>query len=246
MSQLATVRAVPRARALRPAPPRDLRVVVGAPSGHAGIVAACLLLLLSGFLAVLVLNTTMAKGAFVLTDLRSTSDELADTATALQHAVDAQSAPAELAKRALGLGMVPATSVAFLSLSDGTVLGVAEPASADKGFTVVAQATSAAPVTAPAPESGTTAPAPPAPVVPETGTTVTTEGTITRTTVTMVRGDTVETTVTSVDSATGATTSMTTRTPIPAPATAAPDTTEAGPQPQGPASDTPAPAIPAP
>jgi hypothetical protein len=210
MSQLATARAVPRLAPARLPAPRELRVVVGAPKGHAGLVATCLLLLTAGLVAVLLLNTSMARGAFVLTDLQTRSSELADTESALRHAVDAQSAPAELAERALALGMVPSTSAAFLRISDGAVLGVAEPASGDTGFTVVAQAK---PV-APAPAAGTAAPAPAAAPVPESGTTVTTEGTVTRTTVTVVRGDTVETTVTSVDSASGATTSTTSRAPI--------------------------------
>ena len=210
MSQMATARALPRLPAQGLPSPRELRVVVGAPKGHAGLVASCLLLLTAGLVAVLLLNTSMARGAFVLNDLQAKSSELADTEAALRHAVDAQSAPAELARQALDLGMVPSGSAAFLRLSDGAVLGVAEPASADSGFTVVAQAKPVA--HAPAAESA--APAPAAAPAPQSGTTVATEGTVTRTTVTVVRGDTVETTVTSVDSASGATTSTTSRTPV--------------------------------
>lgn len=218
MSQMATARALPRVATARPAV-RDLRVVVGAPKGSAGVVSLFIGLLTAGLIAVLLLNTSMASGAFVLNDLQNKSNELTDTETALRHAVVAQSAPAELAQRALELGMVPAGSAAFLRVSDGAVLGVAEPASDKSGFTVVAQAKPVARVAPPAadpaaPSAPTEAPA--AVPMPESGTTVTTEGTITRTTVTVVRGGIVETTVTSVDSASGATTSTTSRTPVPA------------------------------
>ena len=141
MSQMATARALPRSGATKA--PRPLRLIAPAPPGHAGLVATCLVLLTAGFVAVLLLNTSMATGAFTVSRLQDRADELSDTRTALQHAVDAQSAPAELAKRALDLGMVPSTSAAFLRISDGQVLGVAEPAAADTGFTVVAQAGSA-------------------------------------------------------------------------------------------------------
>ena len=215
MSQIATARALPRVARVRArqSAPRELRVVVGAPKGHAGLVALAMMLLTAGLVAVLLLNTSMARGAFVLTELQTTSNELSDTQQALRHAIDDQSAPAELAKLALAQGMVPSSTAAFLRLSDGQVLGVAEPAKEDNGFTVVAQA---APVV---PAAGSThVPATAKP--PESGTTVTTEGTITRTTTTAVTSEGVETTVTSVDSATGATTSTTTRSPLPAAAAA--------------------------
>ncbi|HQH07085.1 MAG TPA: hypothetical protein PLU83_09125 [Phycicoccus sp.] len=226
MSQIATARPLPRLAGSRAkvTPPRDLRVVVGAPKGHAGLVMLSLVLLTAGLVAVLLLNTSMARGAFVLTDLEKRSNELSETQQALRHAIDSQSAEAELAKRALDLGMVPSSTAAFLRLSDGQVLGVAEPAKEAGRFTVVAQATPAAPAAA-------SASTPAAAKLPEPGTTVTTEGTITRTTIIAVTADGVETTVTSVDSATGATTSTTTRTPIPAAAAVAPAADAASPSP---------------
>lgn len=160
-------------------------------------VGLCLALLLAGFLAVLVLNTAMAKGAFVLHDLQGRSGELADTKDGLEHAIDAQSAPAVLAQRALRLGMAPSGTVAFLDLRDGRVLGVAKPAARVPGFRVI---TSPVPV-------------PPKPMPPiSTTRTVTTKGTVTVTTVVVTRAKgVVETTVTTVDSATGRRTTTTTR-----------------------------------
>lgn len=179
----------------RTARPRPLRVVREQPQhGQPAFVAACLALLMAGLLGVLMLNTAMAKGSFVLGDLQDTSNELAAAQEELTHAVTAQSAPAELAKRALDMGMVPSTSAAFLRLSDGKVLGVAEAPDPKKEFSVATQGNSAAAAARPA-------------TTPQT--TVKTVGTVTTTTVTTVKGANIEVTTTSVDSRTGATSSKT-------------------------------------
>lgn len=190
----ATARGARRGEA--PSPPRALRTVPAAPTGgHTGFVALCLALLVGGLVAVLLLNTAIAKDSFEVNALQARSNELSDAEDALGHAIDAQSAPAELARRALQRGMVPSRSASFLRLSDGAVLGVAEPAKKDSGFSVVAQGSSS---TRGADGQRTTS--------------ITTSGTTTTTTVRVVRGDTVETTVTSVDRASGHTTTRTTTT----------------------------------
>ena len=99
----------------------------------------CVLLLLGGFVGVLVLNTTMAQGSYVMKDLQRRSDALADTQDDLRHSLDAVSGPGPLAQRARELGMVPAQSPAFLRLSDGSVLGVATRARHDRTFSVVTE-----------------------------------------------------------------------------------------------------------
>ncbi|MFC7491988.1 MULTISPECIES: hypothetical protein [unclassified Knoellia] len=162
--------------------------------GQPGFVAACLALLVAGLLGVLMLNTAMAKGSFVLGDLQDTSNELAAAEEELSHAIDAQSAPAVLAQRAIDMGMVPSTSAAFLRLSDGKVLGVAVPADAKKKFTVATQGNSAAEAARPS-------------TTPRT--TVKTVGTVTTTKVTTTKGANIEVTTTSVDSRTGVTSSTT-------------------------------------
>ncbi|MEO7070001.1 MAG: hypothetical protein ABI131_05850 [Nostocoides sp.] len=205
MSQLtATARVAGRPHSPARAPQRGaLRVIRGTVDRPRGGVFAtiCLAALVSGFLAVLVLNTTMAKGAFVLDNLQGQSGRLSDTKEALQHSIDAQSAPAELAQRAMKLGMVPSSTAAFLDLSTGKILGVAKPAAKVPGFTVI---TSPVPV----PPKVTLTPAKPT-------TTVTHKGTVTTTTVVTTKANgVVVTTVTTVDSATG-TTTTTTRTTAP-------------------------------
>lgn len=149
MSQLTSTARV-SARALnRPETimPR-LRVVTGAPlrRGGAAFGIVCATLLAVGLIGLLVLNTALAQGSFTLQKLQSTSDQLTDAQVALNQSLDAAKSPASLATRATGMGMVPAESAAFLRLSDGKVIGVAKPAKAGPGFTVVGTA-----ATAPAP-----------------------------------------------------------------------------------------------
>jgi len=148
-------------------------VVTGAPLRHGGaafgIVCACLLAI--GLIGLLLLNTSLAQGSFTLHDLRTTSDQLADTQGTLNQSLDALSSPANLAKKATSMGMVPAQTAAFLRLSDGKVIGVAQPATHGSGFTVVGTTTSAPAVptpanTTPVPAVPTPAHATPAPAVP--------------------------------------------------------------------------------
>ncbi|MFW5474731.1 hypothetical protein ACOCJ5_15590 [Knoellia sp. CPCC 206450] len=212
MTSTATARPLHRspARPARSTRPQPLRVVQRAPQqGQPVFVAACLALLVAGLLGVLMLNTAMAKGSFVLGDLQDQSNQLSDAEEALSHAINAQSAPAELARRALDMGMVPSETAAFLRLSDGKVLGVAEGATAQKEFTVATQGSSAAAAARPA-------------TTPQT--TVRTVGTVTTTTVTTVKGANIEVTTTSVDSRTGETrTTTATRKAAPAATPGAPD-----------------------
>jgi hypothetical protein len=172
---------------------------VGQP-GNGVFAAACMLLLIGGLFGLLMLNTAMAEGSFTLNNLQKTSGELTDTQDALTQAIDAQRSPANLAARAAKLGMVPAGSAAFLRLSDGKVLGVAEPATKRPGFTVV------------------TAAQPPSAKKADTSqkTTVSRKGDVTTTTVLTTKPDgSVVTTVTSVNAKTKATTTSTSTKPAP-------------------------------
>ena len=169
MSQLAPARPLPRTSPRRAAPtPRQLRVVAP-PQGQGNglFLALCVALLLGGFVAVLVLNTAMAKGSYTMRDLQRRSDALADNQDALTARHRRGLRPRPLAQRARDLGMVPAASPAFLRLSDGRVLGVAKKAKADSTFSVVTETeapTRSTPVaTAPAPTAAKPAGAPATP-----------------------------------------------------------------------------------
>lgn len=169
MSQVTSAARV-GARALnRPTTTRPrLRVVTGAPLKHGGPAFGiiCATLLAAGLIGLLLLNTSLAQGSFTLHDLRATSDQLTDTEDSLTQSLEHAKSPANLAARATGLGMVPAQSVAFLRLSDGRIIGVAKPAKALAGSTVVQTRT-----TTPAPSLARALPATPAAKTPPKPTT---------------------------------------------------------------------------
>lgn len=77
-----------------------------------------------GLLAVLVLNTALAKGSFRTHELRVQKADLAQREQLLRTQILNASSPVTLSKRARELGLIPATSPAFIRLSDGTILGV--------------------------------------------------------------------------------------------------------------------------
>lgn len=136
-----------------------LRVVTGAPPKHGGATFSiiCASLLAAGLIGLLLLNTALAQGSFTLHDLRATSAQLTDSEDSLTQSLEISKSPANLAAKAAAMGMVPAQSVAFLRLSDGKVLGVAKPAKALPGLTVVAsRASASAPAPAPAVHAATT------------------------------------------------------------------------------------------
>lgn len=115
-----------------------LRVVPAAieRTGTGKFATICMVVLAVGLLTLLMLNTQLAQGAFTLHDLQVSSGTLTDQEHELTRALDAERNPAALAKRAIELGMVPATSMAFIRLEDGVILGTAEPA-ADKPLVIV-------------------------------------------------------------------------------------------------------------
>ena len=136
-----------------------LRVVTGAtPRRGAAFGIICAALLAAGLIGLLLLNTSLAQGSFVLHDLRATSGQLVDTEESLTQSLEASKSPGNLAAMAAKMGMVPSQSAAFLRLSDGRVIGVAKAAQPGPRFTVVRTA-AAAPLVAPAAATpaGTTA-----------------------------------------------------------------------------------------
>ena len=176
MSQLAPARPLPRTSPRRAATTPHQLKVVAPPQGQGNglFLALCVALLLGGFVAVLVLNTAMAKGSYTMRDLQRRSDALADNQDALRHTIDGVSGPGPLARRARDLGMVPAASPAFLRVTDGKVLGVAQKAKADSTFSVVTETqapTRSTPVVTPsASTAATPAGTASAPATPEAAT----------------------------------------------------------------------------
>ncbi|MDN4476182.1 hypothetical protein QQX09_09985 [Demequina sp. SYSU T00192] len=115
-----------RAHAPRPeaAPRRHLRAVA-APETARSLVPfaiACVGVVLAALAAVLLINTTMAEGAYERRDLKIQIRDLHVQQAALQETLDTNASPEELARRASVLGMAPASALGFVSLSDGIVL----------------------------------------------------------------------------------------------------------------------------
>ena len=129
-------------------------------TGNGGFAVLCMALLAVGLVSLLMMNTALASGIYQLKDLRSESGTLTDQQEQLTQVVDDLRSPRNLADRAQQMGMVPAKSMAFVRLSDGTVIGEAQPAAAEQRLNVV---TTAVPPPAPPP-----APANPAATAPPT------------------------------------------------------------------------------
>jgi hypothetical protein len=111
---------------------RHLEVVPPHPwrAPRAPFLLLVLTLLVGGLVTLLLLNTALGRGAFVVHDLEQRSGQLADREQGLQQQVALEASPARLAQRARRLGMVPSENPVFLRTSDGRVLGVPRPATA--------------------------------------------------------------------------------------------------------------------
>lgn len=118
--------AAPVTRPVRPTRPR-LTVVARTrvPVRRAPFLALVLTLLAGGLLGLLLLNTVVAQQAFALHRLNGDIAALAPTEQQLQRSVADLQAPAALAARARALGMLPATTMLFIRLPDGAILGPA-------------------------------------------------------------------------------------------------------------------------
>lgn len=77
-----------------------------------------------GLVGLLVLNTSLQRGAYAVTDLRTQAADLTLRQQNLELTVSELQAPQRVAEEALALGMVQGDSPAFLSLTTGKVIGV--------------------------------------------------------------------------------------------------------------------------
>lgn len=116
----------PRRTPLREVPPPAPAV-----AGNGVFSLVVLGILIGGMVMLLVLNTSLAQGAFEISSLTSTQRELAVQEQKLVQQVALAEAPEALQEKARTLGMVPVASPVFLRLADGKVLGVPTPAQAD-------------------------------------------------------------------------------------------------------------------
>lgn len=104
----------------------NLRLVapLGVHKASRGVFSLIILGILAlGLVGMLLINTTLAQGAFTLSELRSEQSELARIEASLTEEVAALAAPEALETQARALGMVPSTTLAFIQIPDGKVLG---------------------------------------------------------------------------------------------------------------------------
>ncbi|MCC3772107.1 septum formation initiator family protein, partial [Streptomyces sp. UNOC14_S4] len=117
-----------------------LRATGPAGARRTPFVFLVVVLLGSGLISLLVLNSALNQGSFELTKLQRKTTELTDEQQALQQDVDRLAAPDALERRARELGLVPGGNPAFLA-PDGTVRGEPSPATADPAGYVPRRAT---------------------------------------------------------------------------------------------------------
>jgi hypothetical protein len=99
-------------------------VVAPAPRrSFTGLAVLCVTLLGAGLLALLMLNISIGKGAYALTELQSQQRQLTIQQQALSQNVEDLGAPQNLAAQAKKLGMVPAPNAAFVNVPGGKVDG---------------------------------------------------------------------------------------------------------------------------
>ena len=127
-----------RARARRPATGSGPRLTIvpklAARAPRVPFVLCVVTLLAGGLVGLLLLNTSLQRGAYVAGGLRAQSAALYEHEQALQRRVAALQDPQRVSHRAEALGMVPNDSPAFLVLGSGKVLGRPAAAVASDAF----------------------------------------------------------------------------------------------------------------
>lgn len=81
------------------------------------------MILTVGLLAMLWINTSLAQGAFTLTDLQQQRAQLLETEQQLAEQLARAESPAQVETAARELGMVPQEVPVFVRLSDGQIIG---------------------------------------------------------------------------------------------------------------------------
>jgi cell division protein FtsB len=114
--------ATPARERLRVAPP----VPVSAP--RAPFVALVLFVVVAGVLGILVLNTQITANAFQLAHLQRQQDGLDEREQQLNQKLADDNSPTNVAAKGRALGLVSVGQPAFMTLPNGAVIGVPQPA----------------------------------------------------------------------------------------------------------------------
>lgn len=136
------------ARAFAPVPGRidearaaGLRLVrpVRSRARKAPFVVVVLSILAVGLVGLIIMSTVLQAQSFEADRLERRLGTLQTQQQSISRDVDRLQSPANVARRAIGIGMVPNTNPAFLRLSDGNVLGKPQPAKAGTNIGGVSQ-----------------------------------------------------------------------------------------------------------
>jgi hypothetical protein len=116
---------------VRPKESRPARLTVAPPAPvtapRAPFVALVLVLVITGVVGILVLNTKIAENAFTLDTLHNQQIKLDRDEERLKSDIANQESPVTLAARATQLGLGKSTTSTFLLLPDGTKLEMPGP-----------------------------------------------------------------------------------------------------------------------
>jgi hypothetical protein len=114
----------PRRHTRRAVAPTPAPMVRRPKRARTGVFAVLVVMILTiGLLSMLWINTTLAQGAFVLTDLQKQRAQLLETEQQLAEQLARAEAPAQVEVAARALGMVPQSVPVFVRLEDGQIIG---------------------------------------------------------------------------------------------------------------------------
>ena len=104
---------------------RDHLRAVAAPEQARSLVPfawTCALIVIAALSTVLLLNTSMAQGAYERRDLKIEIADLHEQHASLVTQLEQKSSPDQLGSDARDLGMKPATIIGFISIADNVVI----------------------------------------------------------------------------------------------------------------------------
>jgi len=96
-------------------------------TGRLVYLSVCLVVLVGALVAVLSINTALAKGAFEIHQLEGDLADFEAEATKLEEQLAGQTVPAKLAAKAAEQGMVPAPQASYILLQEGKIVGSVVP-----------------------------------------------------------------------------------------------------------------------
>jgi cell division protein FtsB len=140
MSSMVARAFAPAPRTMEEAKAAGLRLVrpVRSRARRAPFVVVVMTVLATGLVGLIIMSTVLQAQSFEAAKLDRQAAALQTEQQSIAREVDRLQSPANVAKRAIAIGMVPNANPAFLRLSDGRVLGVPKAAEAGSNIRSVA------------------------------------------------------------------------------------------------------------